>query len=95
MTSKIQKFIEDNIDLIDQNTKESWEKIYDNLYKVCGIAVLAAHKFVGEFTEIILNSGVEDPAEILGYIPSAFLCGAQLTTYSIPSNAISVGSSAF
>ena len=64
-----------NLDLINQNTKESWEQIYKKLFY---------EKFRSEFTKTILDAGINDPAGILGYIPSEYLRESNITNYKIP-----------
>ena len=49
MDYRVQDFIEENIDLINQDTKESWEKIYDDFNSL----------YTGKFTEIMLESGID------------------------------------
>ena len=47
MKEKIKKFIEDNINLINQN---KWEEVYSNARDL--------YPHVGEFTEALLNCGI-------------------------------------
>lgn len=86
MTQELIKFIQKNKDLINENSKESWEEIYNKL----------VNNFIlkGEFTEIILSAGI-DPAKILGYIPNYYLCRSNVTNYKIPNSITSIGNSAF
>ena len=85
MTAELQKFINENIDLIDKNTKESWEQIYEKL------PIL----ITGEFTKTVLDSGINNPSIIMGYIPNNYLRKSNITSYKIPSNIISIGDYAF
>lgn len=85
MTQKLKQFIQENKNLINQNSKESWEEIYDKI--PYGIA--------GEFTETILNTGINDPASIMGYIPKNYLYISNIANYKIPENVKSIGSFAF
>ena len=75
MNKNIQNFIEENIDLINQDTKESWEKIYDDFNSL----------YTGKFTEIMLESGI-DPIEKLDQVPSFYLDNSNIIEYIIPSN---------
>ena len=48
MNKNIQNFIEENINLINQNTKESWKEIYEN-------ACLKNEEHLkGKFTAVLL-----------------------------------------
>lgn len=48
MDEQVKKFIEENINLIEDNTKESWEEIYEN-------ACLKNEEHLkGKFTEVLL-----------------------------------------
>ena len=85
MNDTLKKFINENIDLINQNTKESWEAIYRKI----------APAITGEFTEIILSVGISDPASILGYIPGWYLSESKISNYKIPNNVTSVDYGAF
>ena len=72
----------ENQDLINKNTKESWEKIYRG-------------DFPKGFTEILLKSGVNDPAEKLEYIPNYYLYSSNISDYIIPDGVIDIGYAAF
>ena len=48
MNAKIKNFIEDNINLIEEDTKESWEKIYTKI----------PFEITGKFTEVILSANI-------------------------------------
>ena len=85
MGDRLKQFIFDNIDLINQNTKESWENIYNNI----------PYDIAGEFTQAILDSRINDPASILGYIPEKYLYGSNIQRYIIPDNVMSIGDYAF
>ena len=84
MTQELKSFILNNKNLINQNTKESWEKIYDRIPK----------NIRGEFTKILLDVSI-DPAEILGYIPTYYLSKSEITNYEIPDNITSIGDFSF
>ena len=85
MNDTLKNFINNNLDLINQNTKESWAKIYLEIPWGTN----------GEFTEIILNARINDPASIMGYIPTRYLYHSTISDYKIPDNVTSIGSDAF
>ena len=87
VSTQIQEFIEDNIALIEQNTKESWEKIYEKLKDDSTLK--------GEFTQTILDIGIDDPAEVMGHIPEYYLYRSKIDHYKIPDNVTSIGYEAF
>lgn len=84
---KLKNFINENIDLIDENNKEAWEEIYNKLSR----SVFPK----GEFTQTILNSGINDPASIMRYIPKKYLIGSTIESYIIPSDVTSISEYAF
>lgn len=86
MTEQLKQFIQNNKDLINQNSKESWEEIYKSL---------RTREFKGEFTECILASGIEDPAQILGYMPDRYLRLSHIREYTIPEGLDYISTSAF
>ena len=85
MTPELKQFILKNKDIINQNSKKSWEEIYDNL---------SAPTLKGEYTTIMLSVGI-DPAKILCYIPTSYLYRSKIANYKIPDNATSIGNRAF
>lgn len=88
MTDELKNFILKNLGLINQNTKESWEKIYEKInYPLENIAK--------DFTQIILTSGINEPAKILGYIPGHYLYKSNIKNYKIPENVTSIRDWAF
>ena len=86
MNEKLKQFINENIDLINENTKESWEEIYkkSNQY----------YLLTGRLTNTLLTVGI-DPASILGYIPVNYLGKGDIQNYKIPHNVIDIGDYAF
>ena len=84
MNDELKNFINENLDLIDKNTKESWEKVYHKLDK--------EHR--GKFTQLMLIAGI-DPAKVLEYIPINYLRDSKINNYIIPNNATSIESYAF
>ena len=89
MNDTLKNFINNNLDLINQNTKESWEKIYRRflLGDLFGLS--------GEFTKIILDSGINDPTIIMGYVPDNYLYQSTIRDYKIPDSVISIGEEVF
>ena len=87
MNDRLKNFINENIDLINANTKESWEEIYKRLK--------SNNDLKGKFTEMILDAGINDPASIMGYIPTCYFVNSSIQNYNIPSNVISIGDYAF
>lgn len=84
MDEQLKKFIEENINLIEKNTKESWGEIYKNIY----------YEYTGEFTQIMLEAGI-DPADVLGYIPVNYLNRCNIQNYEIPHIVTDIGDYAF
>ena len=85
MTEQVEKFIEENINLMEKNTKENWEKIYEKL----------GNEMKGEFTQAILEARINDPAKIMGYIPNYYLHWSNIENYKLPNNVTSIGNGAF
>ena len=86
MNETLQNFIKENIYLIEENTKESWEQIYKKLGDNLEIK--------SEFTETLLDANIE-PAKILGYVPKYYLYHSEIEKYKIPNNVTSIGVCAF
>lgn len=88
MNEKIKNFIEENIDLINQNTAESWEHIYS-------LALKRLKDDIGYFTEVLLDSDI-DPATVLGKVPRGYLRdNKNILEYNIAANIKSIGIEAF
>ena len=84
MTDELKTFINENMDLINQDTKESWEEVYkklDNFTK-------------GELTQVMLEAKI-DPAKVLGYIPTYYLENSNIKEYVIHDNVTYIGKWAF
>ena len=77
MSPELKQFIKENKYLINENTKESWEKIYSNS--------IDYPMLIGKFTETMLGARI-DPAKFLGYIPEFYLFESSIKEYIIPSN---------
>ena len=90
MNKEVKNFIEENIDLIDENTKESWEKVYSALYKL----EFLEDEYIGQFTQTMLFAGI-DPTYKLQRIPDYYLFGSDIESYNIHNQIISIGSSSF
>ena len=77
------------MDLINQDTKESWEKFYD-------LRVLSNDKLFSQMNKILLDSGV-NPLLKLDRIPAGFFFSWEggLDEYEIPHNIKVIGSCAF
>ena len=90
MNKKIQQFIEENINLIDQNTKESWEEIYSILYKFS----IPREEYIGQFTQVMLFAEI-DPTHILQQIPNYYLFSSDIESYAIHSQVTSIGNNSF
>lgn len=77
------------MDLINQDTKESWEKFYE-------FNALSNDKLFSQMNKILLDSGV-NPLLKLDRIPAGFFFSWEggLDQYEIPYNIKSIGSSAF
>ena len=87
---EIKRFIENNIEFIEQNTKESWEKVYSALYR---FSVLRDEQ-IGQFTQTILFAGI-DPTYKLQQIPDYYLFGSDIESYNMHNQIISIGSKSF
>ena len=85
MNDELKNFINQNLDLIDENTKESWEKVYKKI----------SQEITGEFTEMLLSARINDPAAIMGYIPSNYLRKSNIQKYSISKNVANIYQEAF
>lgn len=90
MTGELKNFISENIELINENTKESWEKLYNkiNYAPFWG-------KLTGEFTQAILDAKINDPASIMAHIPENYLSNLTIQEYRIPDNINTIGREAF
>lgn len=87
MTFSTKNFILNNRDLIDENTKESWEEIYEKLNYELEIVR-------SEFTETLINSNI-NPVSILKYIPPNYLENSNIRNYTIPKGTKTICKNAF
>ena len=74
LSADVKKFVEDNISLIEDC---AWDSVYRNALEELSI------ECISELTQAILSIG-EDPLDMLDYIPSYYLCDANIETFSIP-----------
>lgn len=89
MTEKVKKFIEDNINLIEQNTYHSWQQLYSKFEDFDG------EDLPGDFGKCMLDAGI-NPCEVLGYVPRRFLqFQKDITNFEIPDTCTYIGMSAF
>ena len=79
MFPELQKFIEENIDLIEAR---EFEKLY------------AMNVDVPKFTEVLLQAGI-DPLKNLTYIPANYLCETDIKEFTVPSHVTKIRSAAF
>jgi hypothetical protein len=82
MDSRIKEFIENNIDLIENN---EWEEVYLNTKSDIP---------VGELTTTLLEAGI-DPLNYLNYIPYKYMVLAPIKEFKIPTGITSIGDLAF
>lgn len=84
MRDAVKQFIEENIDLIEDNR---WEEIYEK----------AENKlkdyYTGRFTEIMLEADIH-PENYLKQLPKYFLYASDIKEFIIPNNITSIGMSA-
>lgn len=79
MNEQLKKFIEDNINLIEQN---EWKEIYHK-------------RFPEGFTETLLDCGINPLDQGLNFIPNNFLYNSNIEEFTIPNNITSIGKQAF
>ena len=85
MNEKLKDFIEDNIDLIEEN---KWKEVYKKAATDLGFST-------GEFTEAMLAADIH-PEEHLKELPELFLSGSRNTSkFVIPDSVTSIGHGAF
>lgn len=85
MTNEMKNFIEENIELIED---EKFEKLYTLLY------YKQSELRPGEFTETLLDADI-DPAAHMKKIPSFYLYESDIQSYVIPNTINSIGTWAF
>ena len=87
LTFEVKEFIEDNIDLIEENR---WDEVYDNA------AFNLDSDSTGIFTKAMLDIGLNPITEQgLDWIPDYYLSGTSITKFTIPNTIHSVGEGCF
>lgn len=89
---EMKQLLNNNKDLINENSKESWEKFYNN----------ARNSINGHFTstdlstinQMLLNAGI-NPLAVLDKIPDGFFFRQDIERFIIPNNIKAIGGSAF
>ena len=79
MNEQLKKFIEDNIELIENN---DWEKVYDKIFPT-------------GFTDTLLECDINPLELGLNYIPDRFLNNSKIKNFVIPNNIRKIGEWAF
>ena len=79
MNEDVKHFIEENIELIENN---EWEEIYKK-------------DFPTNFTETLLESGINPLEQALNYIPDDFLEQSKIEEFTIPNSVTGIGGRAF
>ena len=79
MNNDIKKFIENNIQLIEN---DHWQEIYNKTVPT-------------GFTETLLESKINPLLQGLNYVPKWFLYRSNITEFEIPNNVSSIGHNAF
>lgn len=82
MTKGVKKFIEENIDAIEQG---DFGKIYKDADFIIDVPKL---------TESFLEAGI-NPLQNLTHIPNSYLCETDIKEFTVPSHIIRIGASAF
>ena len=89
INTDLKNFINENIELINKNTPESWRSIYQKFEEDYD------EELAGQLSAVLLASGINPPL-IIGEVPRRFLqYQSQITEYKIPSNCTYIGMSAF
>lgn len=89
MNKELEKFIEENKDLINA---QEWTTVYENWDN--RLRLLTGHSYIGEFTNMLLEIGI-DPSEKMNYIPEEYLSHQPISEYVVRGNCKSVHSYAF
>ena len=89
INTDLKNFINDNLDLIDKNTPDSWRSIYQKFEDEYN------EELAGQLSAVLLASGINPPL-VIGEVPRRFLqYQSQITEYKIPNNCTYIGMSAF
>ena len=86
MDKYVKEFIEENIDLIEENTTKAWEEIYRRY--------INTSKLNGELTTIFLSANI-NPLDYLDFIPDYYLYQADISAFTIPKSIKDIGICAF
>lgn len=84
MTYSVKRFIEKNIDLIEEN---KWDELYEKSKN-------SLKEKTGQFTEFILEAGIH-PEYFMSKIPPCFLDGSKIKSFIIPENITEIGGLGF
>lgn len=85
ISDELKTFINENINLINENSKESWEEIYKKL---------PYYHIIGKFTHILVSAEIF-PEAVLMYIPDNYLFESDIQNYTILHGVTSIGLHAF
>ena len=86
---ELEQFIKSHINLINEDTEESWRDIYRDFEDYDG------EDLPGNFGRVMLECGI-DPCIKIGEVPRRFLQGQNnINSYKIPDNCTYIGMSAF
>ena len=85
MTTEVKKFIEQHIDLIENNW---WEQLYSLAIE------LVYRQRIGELTQILLDANI-DPLNSLTNIPPNYLAWSPIQQFTIPDKIKAIGEFAF
>ena len=89
INTDLKNFINDNLDLINKNTPDSWRSIYQKFEDEYD------EDLAGQLSAVLLASGINPPL-VIGEVPRRFLqYQNQITEYKIPDNCTYIGMSAF
>ena len=89
INTDLKNFINENIELINENTPDSWLSIYQKFEDEYD------EELAGQLSTILLASGINPPL-VIGEVPRRFLqYQKEITHYEIPSNCTYIGMSAF
>ena len=87
--TELEKFINDNESLINQNTSESWISVYQKFEDEY------PEELAGQLSVLLLDEGI-DVCKIIEEVPRRFLqYQKEITHYEIPNNCTYIGMSAF
>lgn len=91
ISQEVQYFIEKNISLIEQDTKASWEEVYNKIYDP---DYEMSCEDIGAFGDLMLDMEL-DPLSNLDYVPPYFLFESKRTSINIPEGIETISTGAF